>query len=100
MGEQYEIMTPWAEIDPVSPEGISERLPDLAGKKIGLYRNDKLPAKPMLEVVERKLKERYPDAEFSHFFRFFNIWVESGEQKDEFEEWIKGVDAVISSHGD
>ncbi len=100
MNSQYEVLNPWSEVDPIPLKGISPRVANLADKKIGLYRNDKLPAKPMLEIVERKLKERFPSLEFSHFFRLYNIWIEEGAQKSEFEEWVKGLDAVIFSHAD
>jgi len=79
MDGKYEVLSPWAEVDPVSPRGISPRLSDLAGKTIGIYNNPKRASKPMLEVVKRELKERYPD---------------------EWEKWLKGVDGVVLSYGD
>jgi hypothetical protein len=32
---QYEALSPWAEVDPIPPRGISPRVDTLAGKKIG-----------------------------------------------------------------
>jgi len=75
---------------------------DLAGKKIGLLCNPKRAARPVSTVVERKLKERFPTAEFS---RYFTQWGQGPpeietENKEKYEEWIKGVDAVIATVGD
>jgi len=36
---QYEVLNPWADLDPVPLRGISPRVTDLAGKTIGLFRN-------------------------------------------------------------
>ena len=34
---QYEVLSPWAEVDPIPLRGISPRIKTLAGKKIGLF---------------------------------------------------------------
>jgi hypothetical protein len=39
LGNEYEVLGPWAEADPIPSRGINPRITDLAGKKIGLYRN-------------------------------------------------------------
>ncbi len=100
MNSQYEVFSPWAEVDPVPVRGISPRLTDLTGKKIGLFSNNKVSAGPMETVVETKLKERFPTLKFSRFLRSPNVSVVETEDKDKFEEWVKGVDAVIFAHGD
>jgi hypothetical protein len=100
MEGKYEVLSPWAEVDPVSLRGISPRLSGLAGKTIGIYNNPKRASRPMLEVVKRKLKEKYPDIEFSHYYIAVNDCVADTEYKDEWEEWLKGVDAVVLSYGD
>ena len=99
--DSYEVLNPWAEADPIPWKGIRERLSDLSGKKIGLLRNSKRTAEPTLKVVENRLKERYPTASFDWFANLKpnETAVESGF-KDEFEKWLEGVDAVISSYGD
>jgi len=52
-------------------------------------------------VIERKLKEKYPTIETSWYRgRTFSVSEQDLENKDRFEEWIKGVDAVILAVGD
>lgn len=98
---QYEVLSPWAEADPVPLRGISPRLTDLLGKKIGLFRNFKRAAKPMLTVVEEKLKERYPISEVSWFdSTAINVLETETENKEKFREWVRGIDAAITSFGD
>jgi hypothetical protein len=100
-GSTYEVFSPWAEADLVPWRGINPRLTDLAGKKIGLLRNSKRAAEPSLKVVEDRLKKRYPTASFSWFANVRpNETSIAQDIKDEFEAWLKGVDAVIASYGD
>jgi hypothetical protein len=61
-GSVYEILSPWAEADPVPLSGISPRLEDMTGKKIGLFCNSKRAARLMLTSIENRLKERFPSA--------------------------------------
>jgi hypothetical protein len=114
MNGQYEVLSPWADADTVPTKGISERVASLAGKKIGLFHHTKLAGPPILAVVERKLKARFPSAEFSYFRfsrtgdiedRFDRIYapgdaIQEGLEKDRFEDWAKGVDAVVGAVGD
>ena len=106
MNNQYEVLNPWAEVDPIAFRGISPRLVDLTGKKIGLFSNSKRASKPILTVVERKLRERYPkcetiwyDAWETYQIPYWVTQIES-ENRSRFEEWVKGVDAVIHATGD
>jgi hypothetical protein len=100
MSNQFEVMSPWAEVDPIPVRAISPRLADLAGKKIGLYANSKIVALPMLAVVEEQLKGRFPGLQFTRFERIPNLSVAETDGWGEFQEWVKGVDAVILSHAD
>ncbi len=100
MNGQYEVLNPWAEVDPIPLRGLSPRLTDMTGKKIGLFINSKIVARPMQDIVEKKLKERFPTLEFSRFVRIPNISMAETENWDKYKEWVKGVDAVILSHGD
>ncbi|MFH1647603.1 MAG: hypothetical protein ABID71_07970 [Chloroflexota bacterium] len=59
-GASYEVLSPWAEADPIPFRGINPPVADLAGKKIGLLRNSKRGAEPTLQVLEKRLKEKYP----------------------------------------
>jgi hypothetical protein len=101
LNAQYEVLSPWAEADPVPLRGISPRVTNLAGKKIGLFRNFKRAAKPVMTVVERKLKERFPTAEFSWYeSNGVNVLETETGNKAKFEEWAKGVDTVVLGVGD
>jgi hypothetical protein len=100
-GTQYEVLTPWAEADPVLLRGISPRLTDLNNKKIGILCNIKKAARPILTYFEKKLKEKYPTAEIIWYpGSSMSISELEPQNKAKFEEWIKGVDAVIAAVGD
>lgn len=93
---QYQVLSPWAEADPVPLKGISPRLTSLEGKKIGLFQNFKQASKQMAATIEEKLKERYPGLETSLFDSTDqNVLVTETENKENFEEWAKGIDAAI-----
>ena len=97
----YEVLSPWAEADPVSWRGITPRLPDLDGKTIGLLRNSKRAAEPSLKIVADRLKKKYPNIQFSWFANLRpNETSIAQDIKDDFEKWLEGVDAVIASYGD
>jgi hypothetical protein len=100
MSGEYEVLGPWAVADPVTAKGISPRITDMNGKKIGLFLNSKIAAQPMLAMVEERLKEKYPTLTFTRFVRIPNISVAETEDKAKYEEWIDGVDTIIYSHGD
>jgi hypothetical protein len=99
---QYEVLSPWADADPKPLMGISPRITDLAGKRIGLFRNVKPAGGRIQEVIEEKLKARFPTTEFSHFLPIVGAGMDAyeGENKDDFEPWVKSVDAVILAVGD
>ena len=97
----FEVLSPWAEADPVPFRGINPRINDLAGKKIGLFCNTKRVAEPTLKVVEDRLKKKYPSTVISWFFNTVpNETMIAQTRKGEFESWLKGVDAVIAAYGD
>jgi hypothetical protein len=99
---KYEVLSPWAEADPIRLKGLSApRVENLAGKKIGLFVNYKRAAKPIAESLEKRLKTMYPDAQISYFYSpEWNVSVVETKNKDKFEAWAKGVNAVILSVGD
>ena len=100
MNGQYEVLNPWAEVDPIPLRGLSPRLTDMPDKKIGLFFNNKEAARPIQDVVEKRLKERFPTIEFSRFLRVPNLSVTETEDQAKFEEWVKGLDAVILAVAD
>jgi len=98
---QYEVLSPWAEADPIPLKGLAPRVTDLAGKKIGLLCNNKRAGRPILTVVEEQLKKRFPTSEISWFTsRSFSVSEFERDRRDSFEEWINGVDAVVAAVAD
>ena len=102
---QYEVMSPWAEVDPIPLTGISSRPKDLTGKKIGLFYNNKDVGRRLLQVVEEKLAKRFPSSEISWYvprkrYRYNFVQIETEENREVFEEWLKGVDVVVATVGD
>ena len=115
MDSQYEVLSPWAEADPVPLRSISPRLTDLAGKRIGLFTlTYKHASARVNSVVEKKLKDRFPTLEFNRYDR--NRGADFDASKDavggivdplqdskdlaRFEDWVNKVDAVIGAVGD
>lgn len=98
---QYEVLNPWAEADPIPLRGISPRVTDLWDKTIGLFCfTFKVASVPILNVIEKKLKEKFPAIKFSRFVWPFNLEVAETDEKTKFEKWLKGVDAVVTAVGD
>jgi hypothetical protein len=97
----YAVLSPWAEADPIPLKGLAPRLNDLAGKKIGLLRNNKRAGEPILQLASEKLKIVYPDLEFSWFrgTTFSASELQAGG-REKLEDWLKGVDAVVAAVGD
>jgi hypothetical protein len=98
---EYEVLSPWAEADPIPFKGISPRVDTLEGKTIGLFRNSKRAAQPTMTVIEKRLKEKFPKVRITEFANIRpNEVIVDQDVKDEFEEWLGGVDAVIAAYGD
>jgi hypothetical protein len=98
---QYEVLSPWAEVDPIPLRGISPRLDSLSGKKIGLFANFKRAARPIQAEIEMRLKERFPDIETSLFdSRLPNVTETETVNKEKFAAWAEEMDAVIAAVGD
>ena len=100
MSTDCEVLSPWADIDPVPVKGISPRLDGLEGKTFGFFMNSKIAAKPMADIIKEKLEEKYTSIKFSSFVRIPNISMEETPEKEKYSEWLKGLDAVIFMHGD
>jgi len=97
----YEVLSPWAEADPVPARGITPRLTKLEGKKIGLFANGKRAAVPMLAAVEKDLRKSVPAAQTSWYrCSEFNVPEVLSEGREKFEAWVGGMDAVVLAVGD
>jgi hypothetical protein len=100
MNLQYDVLSPWAEADPVPPHGISPRLIEMKDKTIGLFINSKISALPIRKVVEEKLRESHSSIKFSYFTHLPNMSVMDTEDKNKFRDWVSDLDAAIFSVGD
>jgi hypothetical protein len=97
----YDVLSPWAEADPIPLKGLAPRLDSLGAKKIGLLRNNKRAGEAILKVAAKRLKEKYPDIEFSWFKgTTFSVTNLEKNRLAEFEAWIKSVDAVLAAAAD
>jgi hypothetical protein len=94
---QFEVLSPWADVDPIPLRGISPRLSSLSGKKIGLFVNPKRAAMPIAESIDRRLKAMYPDVQTT-IYRSVGANVNEIETKykEKFTAWAKGLDAAIA----
>jgi hypothetical protein len=98
----YEVLSPWAEADPRPLYGIVPRIPDLAGRRIGLFASNKPAAPRIMEILERKLRARFPSSKISRYDaeESFLVLQAVGKRKTFFEEWVAGVDVVAAAVGD
>jgi hypothetical protein len=103
MQPTYDVLSPWAETDPLPLQGITPRLTDLRGKRIGLYANYKRASAPIQDAVEAELRQRFGDQ--ISITRFAqqgsNDIGSSADEGPRFVEWLeKEVDTVIVAVGD
>ncbi len=97
MDNQYEVLNPWAEREPVPLQGIQPRVSSLEGKTIGFIPNEKKAAIPILAEVEKQLLARFPTLKSA------GIYKKSPQQSGYTgipQDWLKGVDTVVLAIGD
>lgn len=100
-GASYDVLSPWADTDPVPLRGITPRPKDLSGRKIGLFSNGKRAAALTLAALESRLQEKVPSVETSWYTSTrVNTPEILTEGKARFEAWVGGLDAVVLSVGD
>jgi hypothetical protein len=97
---EYQVLSPWAEKDNIA-RGLQPRLTDLENKTIGMFYYFFDSHVAILREIERQLKEKFPTLNFS----YYQYTVETSEIehdinfRESFEEWVKGVDSVVSVYG-
>jgi hypothetical protein len=98
----YEVLNPWAEVDPVQPRPLNPRVTSLEGKTIGLYSFFKQHAPFIMKEVEQQLQQRFPTAKFKHFQYPVHVVeiMQDDDYKADFEEFVRSVDTVITGNGD
>ena len=98
---QYEVLSPWADVDPKPLMGISPRLDNLSGKKIGLFANYKRAAMPIARSLQEKFRNKYSDSEFSIYHSTeWNVNEIETANGEKFKKWVEEQDAVILLVGD
>jgi hypothetical protein len=98
---ELNVLSPWADADPVPLSGISERLESLQDKTIGLFCNSKRAARPVLKAVETYISEHYPNTKTSlYVYSIPNVPEMESPNKDKFSQWLDTVDGVILAVGD
>jgi hypothetical protein len=98
---QYEVMNPWAAVDPIPRRGLAPRVDTLAGKTIGLFANFKRSAMPITTVVEARLKAKFPTIKTSIFHSTLpNVLETETVNKEKFAAWAKNVDVAVAMVGD
>lgn len=100
MESQYEVLNPWAEVEPRPLSGIASRVENLDGKRIGLFTNYKRAAPLIMSAVKKQLAERIPSAGFTEFQFRHNTDIAAMTEIKKLEDWLQGVDTVIAAVGD
>jgi hypothetical protein len=98
MKEKYKevlrVLNPRGERDPIPARGISPRVPELEGKRIGLYWNGKPDGDYFWDTIEGLLKKRYPTATILRYNG-------PGDLGDTFAtKMVKEVDTFLYGVGD
>ncbi len=92
-----EVLNPRAEVPAVQAVGLTPRLKDLNGKKIGLIDNGKVGANYFLDAVEEELKKKLPGATI---LRFRKPGRTTAASPKFYPEVAKKLDAFIYATGD
>jgi hypothetical protein len=98
----FDVLSPWAETDPLPLQGITPRLTDLRGKRIGLYANYKRAAVPIQDAMCAELRTRFGDELIIERFMQAgsNDVGSSPDEGPRFASWLEALDAVIVAVGD
>jgi hypothetical protein len=103
MNAVFDVLSPWAETDPLPLQGITPRLRELRGTRIGLFANYKRAAVPIQDAVEAELRNRFgSEIQVSRLHLSHSGDAASAEdQGARYAEWLeKEVDSVIVAVGD
>ena len=104
MNTQYEVLNPWAEVDPVMEREISPRLKELKDQTIGLFTNNKRASRMIVSAVKENLGRKYPTLKFSQYDIVGGdleiTEIDGKREKAEFEDWLKVIDVFIGAVGD
>lgn len=95
------VLSPWAEVDQSQLHGLSPRLTTLNGKTIGMFGDFMMIATYMLQVTEKHILARFPEAKFSYFHYMAETTdiAKDDSVKEEFHSWLQSVDCVLAFYG-
>ena len=98
---RYTVLSPWAEVDQSNLYGLSPRLSDMNGKTIGMFGDFMNVATYMLQVVEKHILEKYPEAKFSYYRYTVETTdiAKDAEALKTFQPWLESVDCVLAFYG-
>ena len=91
---ELELLNPRGEIEPPKTYGLSPRISDLNGKKVGFYWNGKPGIDNFFTVVEENLKKMFPNVTTTLFRGPMEI-----TDKD-IQSWASQIDTFIYAVGD
>ncbi|ADB62702.1 hypothetical protein Htur_3842 (plasmid) [Haloterrigena turkmenica DSM 5511] len=92
---------PVADSEKGEQESLAPRIKSLEGKRIGLFNNGKLAATPLLEVVQERLKDEYPDATIEHYEVEHLNRIKNEDELSSIRQWAdEEVDACFGAIGD
>ena len=91
---QLEVLTPRGEIEPPRDHIPAPRVPDLAGKRIGLYSNGKQGMDNFYTVIGALLTKKYPTSTITKLTGAFEI------RDDDAKAWLPEIDTFIYAVGD
>jgi len=99
---EYEVLSPWAEVDYSGAKGLSKRLDALDGKVIGLFAHFKEHSPLMLAEIANQLSAAYPTATFLplQYPKDTKEIDHDPDFKPVFLDWLDKIDGVISAYGD
>ena len=98
---KYTVLSPWAEVDQSQLYGLSPRLDTLNGKTVGMFGDFMKIATYMLKVVEKHIREKYPEANFSYYEYTTETTdiAKDGAELPKFNAWLETVDCVLVFYG-
>jgi hypothetical protein len=92
---------PVADSEEAEREPIAPRLERVEGKRIGLFDNGKPAAAPLLDVVEERLGEEYPDVTVLRYDVDHLNRIKNEDEQASIEAWgDEELDACIGAIGD
>ncbi len=97
----YTVLSPWAEVDQSHLYPLSPRMEDLNGKTIGMFGDFMKVATFMLQVVEKHILKKFPEAKFSYYEYTTETTdiAKDADAKESFDAWIAGVDCCVAFYG-